>query len=93
MYPEVFGCVAAQSSNVEENILKAFKKKKLLPLRIYTDIGLYDLSVLKPKVETLNRLLVNKGFDYKHVVLPDGHSWCNWRSHWKEIFGHFFAPK
>lgn len=93
MYPEVFGCVAAQSSNVEENILKAFKKKKLLPLRIYTDIGLYDLSVLKPKVEALNRLLVNKGFDYKHVVLPDGHSWCNWRSHWKEIFGHFFAPK
>ena len=92
-HPEVFGCVAAQSSNVEDNIIKAFKKKKLLPLRIYTDIGLYDLSVLKPKVTALNQVLVKKGYDYKHVVLPDGHSWCNWRSHWKDIFGHFFAPK
>jgi enterochelin esterase family protein len=92
-HPEVFGNVAAQSSNVEENILKAFKKKKLLPLRIYTDIGLYDLSVLKPKVAALHEVLTKKGYDYKHVVLPDGHSWCNWRSHLKDIFMYFFPKK
>jgi hypothetical protein len=44
--PRLFGKVAAQSSNVENNVLNAFRNNDLSNLKVYLDFGKYDLPCL-----------------------------------------------
>lgn len=89
-HPEVFGLVAAQSSNVITPISDEFQNGPMLDLKIYLDIGTYDIPVLIPLVYNLRQILVNRGYPLYFQEIHEGHSWGNWRSHLDDILTWFF---
>jgi enterochelin esterase family protein len=92
-HPEIFGLVAAQSSNVQEEIQNGFQNDPKRDLSLYIDIGRYDIDVLKPLVENLKNTLQQKGYNYKYQLNNDGHSWGNWKSHLKGALEFLMPPK
>jgi len=80
-HPNMFGNVAAFSSNVLPSITERFTSDARLRLRIYLDIGTYDIPQLVPKVRELRTLLEKNGYELRYSEHHDGHSWANWRSH------------
>lgn len=90
--PDIFGNVAAQSSNVISSISQGFQNTPKLNLKVYLDIGKYDISVLIPLVKNLRSILQSKGYDMMYREFNEGHSWGNWRAHIDD-FLKFFFPK
>jgi enterochelin esterase family protein len=88
--PDVFGNVAAHSSNVIDTIARGLQSRPLLPLRFYLDIGTYDIAVLIPLVRNLRGILQTKGYPHRYQELHDGHSWGNWRMHIDDALEYFF---
>ncbi|MDZ7338997.1 MAG: alpha/beta hydrolase-fold protein [candidate division KSB1 bacterium] len=84
-YPEQFGTIAAQSSYVEAEVATRFREGKKLPLRIYLDVGTYDIPLLIPMVRTLRQILVARGYEVLYQEFHEGHSWGNWRAHLDDI--------
>ena len=92
-YPQVFGNIAAQSSNVVSSISSGFQYGPKLDLRFYLDLGTYDIAVLIPMVRNFAGILSSKGYDYQYVEYNEGHSWGNWRAHIDNALEMFFpAP-
>ncbi len=91
-HPEVFENVAAQSSNVISEISNGFQNVPKLNLKVYLDIGTYDIAVLIPLVRNLKSILQSKGYDLLYYEFHEGHSWGNWRAH-IDNFLKFFFPK
>lgn len=89
-YPEQFGKIGAQSSNVETNIRNAFSASPLLNLELYLDMGTYDLTALPPRVDALLTILDEKGYSYQYYEWHEGHSWCNWAAHLDLALTQFF---
>lgn len=89
-HPEMFGLVAAQSSNVISPISDEFQNGPMLDLKIYLDIGTYDIPVLIPLVYNLRQILVNRGYPLYFQEIHEGHSWGNWRAHLDDILTWFF---
>lgn len=91
-HPEVFGNVAAQSSNVESNVHSGFENSSKLNLKMYLDLGTYDVPVLLPRVRNFIPVLESKGYDFQYLEFHDGHSWGNWRGHIDNALEMFFHP-
>lgn len=91
--PEVFGNVAAQSSNVISSISDGFQNNPKLNLKVYLDIGKYDISILIPLVRNLKSILLSKGYDLIYREFNEGHSWGNWRAHIDDYLIFFFPKK
>lgn len=91
-YPQVFGNVAAQSSNVISSISQGFQNNPKLNLKIYLDIGKYDIAILIPLVKNLRSILQSKGYEMIYYEFNEGHSWGNWRAHIDDYL-KFFFPK
>lgn len=91
-HPEIFGTVAAFSSNVEPVVSDRFASSERLPLRIYIDIGTYDIPMLRPRVAGLRASLTTKGYDYLYAEFHDGHSWSNWKSHVADALRFLLSP-
>ncbi|NQU67100.1 MAG: hypothetical protein HQ510_04070 [Candidatus Marinimicrobia bacterium] len=89
-HPEVFGNVAAQSSNVQSSISQGFENGPVLDMEIYLDIGTYDIPILIPLVENLEAILNLQGYNYEYHVYHEGHSWGNWCAHMDDAFIRFF---
>ncbi len=89
-HPEVFGNIAAQSSNVENNIRTGFESSPRLDLQIYLDMGTYDQSILITRVGNLLPILQAKGYTYQYLEFHEGHSWGNWRAHLDNALEMFF---
>ncbi len=89
-YPQVFGNVAAQSSNVISSISQGFQNNQKLNLKIYLDIGKYDISILIPLVRNLKSILASKGYEMIYKEFNEGHSWGNWRAHIDDYLKFFF---
>jgi enterochelin esterase-like enzyme len=89
-HPDVFGCIAAQSSNVVSAISDRFAADPNLPLRLYLDLGTYDIAVLQPMVRSLVSTLYAHGYDYRYQEYHEGHSWGNWRAHIDNALEMFF---
>lgn len=92
-HPEVFGNVAAQSSNVISSISQGFQSNPKLNLKVYLDIGKYDIPSLIPLVRNLNFILQSKGYDMIYKEYNEGHSWGNWRAHIDDYLIFFFPKK
>jgi len=90
--PDVFGNVAAQSSNVISSISNGLQNSQKLNLKFYLDIGTYDISQLIPMVRNLKTILDNKGYEIFYREYHEGHSWGNWRAHIDDYL-KFFFPK
>ena len=80
-YPSVFGNVAAQSSNIIGAISSGFQNGPLLDLKLYLDLGTYDIAALIPLVRNFIPILQSKGYVYRYDEFYEGHSWGNWRAH------------
>ncbi len=89
-HPEVFGNVAAFSSNVENNIAAGFQNNARLNLKLYLDMGTYDLAILIARVNNLLPILQAKGYDLRYLEWHEGHSWGNWRAHLDNALEYFF---
>jgi enterochelin esterase-like enzyme len=90
-HPDVFGCLAAQSSNIISSISTTFNDGPLLPLRLYLDLGAYDIAVLIPLVRNFVSILQAKGYDHLYQEFNEGHSWGNWRAHIDDALVFFFS--
>ncbi len=89
-YPNIFGNVAAQSSNVISAISNGFQNSQRLNLKVYLDIGKYDIPQLIPLVRNLRSILQSKGYDMIYAEYPEGHSWGFWRAHIDDYLKFFF---
>ena len=88
--PEIFGNVAALSTNVEPNVAGGYANSPALALKLYVDMGTYDIPVLLPRVQAFLPILEAKGYDFVFREIHDGHSWGNWRGHIDDALQLFF---
>ncbi len=87
---DMFGNVAAQSSYIQPSIDAAFRNSEKIELKLYLDLGTYDIPVLIPLVRNFIPVLQQKGYEFKYQEFHDGHSWGNWRAHLDDILEYFF---
>ncbi len=89
-HPEMFGKIAAHSSDVQTTISSAFSTGPKLNLEFYLDIGTYDIAILIPMVHGFRDILEAKGYTYQFKEWHEGHSWGNWRGHLSLPLKQFF---
>ncbi|UCE19037.1 MAG: hypothetical protein JSV84_01445 [Gemmatimonadota bacterium] len=89
-HPEVFGNIAAQSSNVETSISSGFQNSPTLDVKFYLDLGTYDIQLLIPLVRGFKEILESKGYTFEYYEFHEGHSWGNWRAHIDNTLEFFF---
>ena len=89
-YPSVFGNVAAQSSNIIGAISSGFQNSPRLDLKLYLDLGTYDIAALIPLVRNFIPILQSRGYVYRYDEFYEGHSWGNWRAHVDNALEMFF---
>ncbi|MDT8324265.1 MAG: alpha/beta hydrolase-fold protein [Bacteroidota bacterium] len=90
-YPQCFGNAGGQSSNIIAEISDTFRDGPFLPLRLYLDLGTYDIPVLLPLVRNFIPILADRGYDHLYREHHEGHSWGNWRAHIDDALEFFFA--
>lgn len=90
-HPDVFGNVGAQSSNIIASITDRFEQDPVLPLRLYLDLGTFDIDMLIPMVRAFVPVLRSKGYEHHYQEFHEGHSWGNWRAHIDDALVFFFA--
>ncbi|MGA9117023.1 MAG: alpha/beta hydrolase-fold protein [Bacteroidota bacterium] len=88
--PEVFGAVAAQSSNIVSSVFTSYQNGPLRDLRLYLDLGTYDIAQLIPLVRSFIPVLSSRGYPHQYVEYHEGHSWGNWRAHIDNALRMFF---
>ena len=101
--PDVFQCSAGQSPAISDqlyNALRSFpEKEKTRPsLRIYMDIGRYDLGSGNAKNLTFFQAcsafhleMQKAGLNHLFQAFNDGHEWANWRERTDDILVCFFG--
>jgi enterochelin esterase-like enzyme len=89
-HPEAFGNIAAQSSNIISSTSSGFQSSPRLDLRLYLDLGTYDIAQLIPLVRNFIPILQSKGYPYRYEEYHEGHSWGNWRAHIDNALEMFF---
>jgi len=101
-HPGVFSQAAGQSTTINEQLIEvagrfAGRGRDRAPLKIYLDVGNYDLgqgalnnhSFLRAN-ELFVRELDHWNIPYIYRVYNDGHQWANWRERTDAILGYFF---
>ncbi len=91
-YPSVFGNIGAQSSYVDPTISSTFQSGSKLDLKLYMDLGTYDITSLIPMVHSFLQIVKDKGYEYEYHEYNEGHSWANWRAHIKNALELFYPP-
>jgi len=89
-YSNVFGNVAAQSSNIVSTISSGFQNGPMLNLKLYLDLGTYDIAQLIPLVRSFIPILQSRSYVYQYREYREGHSWGNWRAHVDNALEMFF---
>lgn len=92
-YPETFGNIAAQSSNIVSLVSSGYENSPRLAIKFYLDIGTYDIAQLLPLVKNFADLIGSKGYSYVYRRYHEGHSWGNWRAHVGRALEFFFPPR
>ena len=89
-HPEMFGNIAAHSSNIQTSISDGFQNGPLLDLRLYMDLGTYDIPFLVTLVHDFIPVLESRGYEHTYFEFHEGHSWGNWRGHLDNALEMFF---
>jgi enterochelin esterase-like enzyme len=92
-HSEIFGNVAAQSSYIQGSISDGFQNGPTLDVKIYMDLGTYDLPLLIPLVRNFVPILEEKGYTYQYQEYHEGHSWGFWRAHIDDALEMFFPAE
>jgi enterochelin esterase-like enzyme len=90
-HPDIFGNVGAQSSYIQTSISDRFEQTPFLPLRVYLDLGRYDIPMLIPMVHAFVQRLEHAEYDYMFRESSEGHSWGNWRARIGQALTYFFS--
>lgn len=90
-FPHMFGNIGAQSSNIIQSISTGFRQLPALALKLYLDLGTYDIPQLIPLVRDFIPLIDSMGYEYRYREYHEGHSWGNWRAHLGDALMMFFA--
>ena len=90
-HPHVFGNVAAQSSNIEQSLSEEFQSGAKRNLKIYLDMGTYDIPILIRLVRNFLPNLESRGYPFVYREYHEGHSWGNWRARVKDALEYFFG--
>jgi enterochelin esterase-like enzyme len=72
------------SSNVEQNVAKAYQSRDASGTKIYMNFGKYDISMLIPRVQKLKTILANKQYTFIYREYPEGHNWRFWEKYLPE---------
>jgi enterochelin esterase family protein len=91
-HPEIFGKIAAMSSDVKTVISSGFQNSSKMNLEFYMDIGTYDIPMLIPMVNNFIQILQNKNYLFQYKHWNEGHSWGNWKTHVSLPLRQFFHP-
>jgi enterochelin esterase family protein len=89
-YQNVFGNTAPQSSYISSSLSSGFQSSAKLNLKLYLDLGTYDIAELLPMVRNFIPILQSKGYEYRYSEYHEGHSWGNWRAHIDDALEFFF---
>jgi len=89
-HPEVFGKIAAQSSNVISEITTTLRDGKKVDIEFYVDVGAYDIGELIPLVQGLVNILQVRDYPFRFYKWNEGHSWGNWEGHLRYPLIQFF---
>lgn len=91
LHPDRIGNTAPYSPYVEPSMLDSLDRKAAPEVKIYTDMGDYDISVLIPLFHDQLVPRIEAGnYDAVIKTWPEGHSWGNWRAHVDEALKFFF---
>ena len=90
-YPGSFGMVGAQSSYIHPSLFDGFQSSAKLKLKLYLDLGTYDIPQLIPMVRSFVPILQSKGYSVRYREYHEGHSWGNWRAHLAGALEFFFG--
>jgi enterochelin esterase-like enzyme len=103
--PDVFLMAAGQSTTITEQLVATLERLSVKPqavplLRIYLDVGNYDLiggamrncTFLKANEVYLTEMQ-RRGICPRYQVFNDGHQWANWRERTDTILQYFFSQR
>jgi enterochelin esterase-like enzyme len=100
--PEIFQCAAGQSPTLSNQFYETFhsflnKRKNRTSLRIYTDVGRFDLPggtvkdlTFYQSNEAFHLELEKAGIKHVFQAVNDGHEWANWRERTDDILSYFY---
>lgn len=92
-FPGTIGNLAIQSSNIMPELFTTVRRSHSHNLKIYIDIGKYDLPDLLPKAYQMREILAKKGYLADFRLWNEGHSWGNWEEHLRYPLTLFFPIK
>ncbi len=90
-YPHVFGNIGAQSSSIIPSLSSGFQSGAKLNLKLYLDLGTYDIPLLVRLVRNFIPVLKAREYSFMYREYHEGHSWGNWRVHLKDALEYFFG--
>ena len=90
-YPHVFGNIGAQSSYIAPSLSDGFQSGAKLDLKLYLDLGTYDIPLLMRQVRNFIPILEAKQYPFLYREYHEGHSWGNWRAHLADALEYFFG--
>jgi enterochelin esterase-like enzyme len=61
-----------------------------LDVKLYLDLGTYDIPMLIPLVRDFIPILQAGGYTYRYQEYHEGHSWGSWRTHIDDALEMFF---
>ena len=70
------------------NLLSAYEKMPLLPLRIFLSTGKPDDNTAATR--KLRDVLQNKGYPMEYIEVREGHNWSNWRPLIDDVLRFFY---
>ena len=92
-HPDIFGNIAAQSGYIQSSIYDRFQNSPVLDVKLYLDLGTYDIPMLIPLVRDFIPILQAGGYTYRYQEYHEGHSWGSWRAHIDDALEMFFPTQ
>lgn len=96
-HPEIFGLVISQSGAFgvpEQSLFRDLEAVPVKPLKLYFDIGIYDLRHdghdLLEDNRKAEKILRQQGYDYLYYEYSGGHNWNSWQDQFPSILEYLF---
>jgi enterochelin esterase family protein len=95
-FPQVFGNVLSQSGafswgNIDMVVFDLLQQGEVRPLRIWMDVGIYDLAGLLDSNQRMQNMLSQRGYPLTYREYHAGHNYPAWRDDlWRgleELYG------
>lgn len=93
-YPNMFGNAASLSGSIQYQTKIDFQNKTPGSIKLYIDVGTYDLIYSSTVFLNLSRdfhnVIQTKGYNNRYNEWHEGHTWGNWGAHLDNALEFFF---